>query len=158
MVKLSDELAKFNIPLAINQCQFNILRRYPETHGLIKACRDRGILFQSYPSLSQGRLTGKCTVEKPPPKTCRFSKYGMKAIEPTQSVLRDIAKAREKSMSAVALNHNISKSAVPTVVMRGPKRAEDNVAALGWRLTEEEMKKNHAVSLEGNSTVLWQQG
>jgi aryl-alcohol dehydrogenase-like predicted oxidoreductase len=158
IVKLSDELAKFNIPLAANQCEFNILRRDPETHGLIKACRDCGIVFQSYSSLAQGRLAGKYTVDNPPPKTYRFSKYDMRAIEPTQIALRDIAKAMGKSMSAVALNYNISKGAVLTVGMRSPDQAEDNVAALGWRLTEEEVKKIDALSLEGNSAELWLQG
>jgi aryl-alcohol dehydrogenase-like predicted oxidoreductase len=52
MIKLSDELAKFNIPLATNQCEFSILRRWPETHGLVKACRGCGIIFQSYSSLA----------------------------------------------------------------------------------------------------------
>lgn len=158
MIKLSDELAKFNIPLATNQCEFNILRRYPETHGLIKACRDRGIVFQSYSSLAQGRLTGKYTVQNPPPDTYRFSKYDMKVIEPTQTVLREIAKAKGKAMSAVALNYNIIKGAVPTVGMRSPQQAEDNIGALGWRLTDEEVKRIDAVSLEGKPTVLWQQG
>lgn len=158
MIKLADELAKHNIPLATNQCEFSVLRRYPETHGLLKACKERGIVFQSYSSLAQGRLTEKYTVENPPPSTYRFSKYDMKDIEPTKNVLRDIAKARGKTTAAVALNYNISKGAVPTVGMRDPKQAEDNLGALGWRLTEEEVKRIDAVSLEGKATVLWQQG
>jgi diketogulonate reductase-like aldo/keto reductase len=53
MIKLADELTKYDIPLATNQCEFSVLRRYPETHGLIKACRDRRIVFQSYSSLGK---------------------------------------------------------------------------------------------------------
>ena len=45
MIQMAEELAKYDVPLATNQCEFSILRRYPETHGLIKACRDRNIVF-----------------------------------------------------------------------------------------------------------------
>lgn len=112
---MADELAKYDIPLASNQCEFNILGRYPETHGLIKACRDRGIMFQSYSSLAQGRLTGKYNASNPPPKTYRFSSYDMKDLEPTLEVLNAIAKKRRINPTAVALNYNISKGAEPTV-------------------------------------------
>jgi aryl-alcohol dehydrogenase-like predicted oxidoreductase len=46
MIQMSDELAKYGIPLATNQCEYSLLRRYPETHGLLRACKDRGIVFQ----------------------------------------------------------------------------------------------------------------
>lgn len=136
MIQLADELAKYGVPLATNQCEFSILRRYPETHGLIQTCHDRGIVFQSYSSLAQGRLTGKYTASNPPPKTYRFSSYDMKDIEPTLDALSDIAKARGASMSAVALNYNIIKGAVPTVGVRRPEQAQQNAAALGWRLSD----------------------
>jgi aryl-alcohol dehydrogenase-like predicted oxidoreductase len=158
MIDLADELAKYGVPLATNQCEFSVLRRYPETHGLIKACLDRGIVFQSYSPLAQGRLTGKYTASNPPPKTYRFSSYDMKDIEPTQNVLRDIAKARGVSMSAVALNYNMIKGAVPTVGMRSPDQARQNLEALGWRLSDEELVRIDKVSLEGKATVLWQHG
>jgi aryl-alcohol dehydrogenase-like predicted oxidoreductase len=45
-----------------------------------------GIVFQSYSSLAQGRLSGKYTKDNPPPKTYRFSSYPMEEIEPTLQV------------------------------------------------------------------------
>ena len=38
MIKMAIELAKYDIPLATNQCEYSVLRRHPETHGLLKAC------------------------------------------------------------------------------------------------------------------------
>jgi aryl-alcohol dehydrogenase-like predicted oxidoreductase len=158
MIELADELAKYGVPLATNQCEFSVLRRYPETHGLIQACRDRGVVFQSYSSLTQGRLTGKYNARNPPPKTYRFNSYDMKYIEPTLNVLSDIATARDTSVSAVALNYNIVKGAMPTVRVRSPDQARQNVGALGWKLNEEEIRRIDSVSLEGKVTALCQQG
>ncbi len=158
MIQMADELAKYDIPLATDQCEFSILRRYPETYGLIKACRDRGIVFQSYSSLAQGRLTGKYNASNPPPKTYRFSSYDMKDLEPTLEVLNEIARERRTNCSAVALNYNISKGAVPTVGIRSPGQAQQASADLGWRLSENEISRIDRVSMEGKSTVLWQQG
>lgn len=31
MMQMADELAKYDIPLATNQCKFSVLRRHPET-------------------------------------------------------------------------------------------------------------------------------
>lgn len=156
MIQMSDELAKFGIPLAANQCEFSVLRRWPELHGLIKACRDRGIIFQSYSSLAQARLTGKYTPENPPPKTYRFSSYDMRDLVPTQDVLKEIAFERGVSQASVAINYNLLKGATPTVGIRDPKHAEDLVGALGWRLTLREVERIDAVSMEGKTTVLWQ--
>jgi aryl-alcohol dehydrogenase-like predicted oxidoreductase len=158
MIKMADELAKYDIPLATNQCEYHILRRLPETEGMLQACRDRGIVFQSYSSLAQGRLSGKYNSEHEPPKTYRFSSYPMKDLEPTLQVLREIATARSTSISSVALNYNMSKGVVPTVGIRNPKQAEENLQAFGWRLTDEEIQKTDSVSLEGKATKLWQQG
>ncbi|KAL8726131.1 MAG: hypothetical protein Q9181_006168 [Wetmoreana brouardii] len=158
MIKMADELAKYDIPLATNQCEYHILRRLPETEGMLQACRDRGIVFQSYSSLAQGRLTGKYTPEHEPPKTYRFSSYPMKDLEPTLNVLKEIAGARSTSVSAVALNYNMSKGVVPTVGIRSRQQVEQNLQAFGWRLTDEEIQKIDSVSLEGKATALWQQG
>jgi aryl-alcohol dehydrogenase-like predicted oxidoreductase len=158
MLKMQDELAKYGVPLAINQCEFNVLRRHPETSGLLKACRDRGIVFQSYSSLAQGRLTGKYNAQNEPPKEYRFSSYKMKEIEPTLEVLQRIADKRNTSVSSVALNYNMCKGISPVVGVRKPQQAEENCKALGWRLSNTEIMEIDAVSFEGHATSLWQQG
>jgi aryl-alcohol dehydrogenase-like predicted oxidoreductase len=156
--KMSEELAKHGVKLATNQCEFNLLRRYPEVHGNIATCEKKGMIFQGYSSLAQGKLTGKYTVDNPPPKAYKFSNYKMEDIEPTLEVLRRIASARGKSIAAVALNYNISKGVLPVVGIRKPEQAKDAIEALGWRLSEQDMIELDKVSMEGQKTVLWQQG
>ena len=158
MIKLADELATYGIPLATNQCEFSVLRRHPEVHGLIRACRERGIVFQSYSSVAQGRLTDKYTTENPPPSSHRFSSYDMEDIESTKQVLGSIAQKYGVGTAAVALNYNIIKGAVPTVGLRNLEQASGNLQAFGWRLTNDEIQRIDSVSLEGKKTSLWQQG
>lgn len=158
MAELADELAKYHIPLATNQCEYSLLRRYPETHGLLAECRKRGIVFQSYSSLAQGRLSGKYGPGNEPPKTHRFSNYPMKDIVPVLEVVNKIASRRNVSPAAVALNYNISKGVLPVVGIRNPSQMEGDAQALGWRLAKDEMEKLDQVGFEGKSTKLWQQG
>lgn len=148
MLQMRDELTKYNIPLAVNQVEFNILRRFPETSGLLQTCKDEGIVMQSYSSLAQGRLTGKYTKEREPPKSYRFSSYPMAELEGIITVLEDIARERRVATSAVALNYNISKGVVPVVGFRNPAQVEQNVECFGWRLSVEEIKRIDEVSLE----------
>jgi diketogulonate reductase-like aldo/keto reductase len=61
-------------------------------------------------------------------------------------------------MAAVALNYNMSKGVLPLVGMRNKEMAMEDVQALGWRLTEEEVEQIDKVSFEGKATKLWQQG
>ena len=158
MVEMADALSEYGIPLAINQIEYHMLRRIPEMSGLMQTCRERGIQMQSYSSLAQGRLTGKYSAENEPPKTYRFSSYPMKDLEPSLEVLKKIANKRGVPMSAVALNYNIGKNCIPVVGVRKVSQAQENLQALGWRLTNEEYKELDAVSIEGKETQLWQQG
>lgn len=158
MLQLVAELKKHGVPLAANQCEFSPLRRLPEINGEIKTCGDNNVIFQSYSSLAQGRLTGKYSKENPPPKSYRFSSYDMEAVEPTIQVLRQIGDKRGKSVASVSLNYNISKGALPVVGIRSKAQAEQAIDALGWRLSQEEVAAIDKVSFEGQTTRLWQQG
>jgi aryl-alcohol dehydrogenase-like predicted oxidoreductase len=158
MLKMKEELAKYGIPLATNQVEYHPIRRHPELAGLLQACKDHGIVFQSYASLAQGRLTGKYHTENEPPSKRRFSSYKMSDLEPVLAVLKQIASSRGKSVSSVVLNYNLSKGVLPLVGMRKPEQAEENVQALGWRLSYDEIRAIDEVSLEGKTTALWQQG
>lgn len=158
MLKMKDALAEYGVPLATNQCEFSILRRMPETEGMLEACKKNDIIFQSYSSLGQGRLSGKYSKENPPPKEYHFSSYDMEYIEPVLTVLRKFATKYDVSVAAVAINWNICKGAIPVVGIRKESQAVQNMQALGWRLTREEITELDKLGYEGNTTMLWQQG
>ncbi|KAI0385159.1 NADP-dependent oxidoreductase domain-containing protein [Hypomontagnella monticulosa] len=157
-LKMRRELARYDVPLATNQCEYNVLRRHPEVAGHIAAYREMDVAFQSYSSLAQGRLTGKYTPANPPPATYRFSNYDMERVEPAIRALEDVARKRGKSVAAVALNYNLSKGALPVVGIRNEEQARQAVEALGWRLEKEDVEMIDKQSFEGKTTMLWQQG
>ncbi|KAF2765490.1 Aldo/keto reductase [Teratosphaeria nubilosa] len=158
MLAMKEELAQYGVPLALNQCEYHMIRRLPETEGMLKACRENGIQFQSYSSLAQGRLTCKWSADNEPRKTYRFSSYPIKTLEPTLNVLKKIAEQRGLPPAAVSLNYNISKGVLPVVGVRNVEQANSNLQALGWRLSEEEIRQLDEVSIEGKHSKLWQQG
>jgi len=158
MLKMKDALAEHGIPLATNQCEYSILRRLPETEGMLEACKANSIVFQSYSSIAQGRLSGKYTKDNPPPKEYKFSSYNMEYIEPVLEVQRKLATKYNVSVAAVAINWNICKGAVPVVGIRKESQAVENMGALGWRLTKEEISELDKHGFEGQTTKLWQQG
>ncbi|KAG9778880.1 putative oxidoreductase, chloroplastic [Exophiala dermatitidis] len=158
MLKMKDALAEYGIPLATNQCEYSILRRLPEIEGMLQACKQHDIVFQSYSSIAQGRLSGKYSKENPPPKQYRFSSYDMEHVEPVLEIQRRLAKKYNVSVAAIALNWNICKGAIPVVGMRKESQAVEDMQALGWRLTREEIAELNKHGFKGNTTKLWQQG
>ncbi|CAF0968700.1 unnamed protein product [Rotaria sordida] len=139
MIKMYDCLQKHGIQLASNQVEFSLLRRLPETSGLIAECHKRGIAVLGYSPLAMGRLTGKYSAANPPPSGRPFSNINMDELEPILETMRRIANKYNVSVSSVALNYVICKGVIPLGGARDAKQAEQNTGALGWRLTNEEI-------------------
>lgn len=158
MIKMADELAKNGVPLSVSQCEYSVIRRLPEVSGMIRECKKRSICFQGFASLAEGRLSGKYSRFEQPRRTLRFSSYPMHMLEPTISVLKSIAEGRRVPIPAVALNYSINKGVVPLVGVRDAEQATQDMQALGWRLTEDEIRRIEEVSLQGNSSALLQHG
>ncbi|KAJ5467552.1 hypothetical protein N7475_005304 [Penicillium sp. IBT 31633x] len=158
MIKMADELAKHDVPLSVCQCEYSVIRRLPEVSGMIRECKKRSICFQGFASLAQGRLSGKYSRFNEPQRRRRFSSYPMHMLEPTINVLKSIAEERHVPVPAVALNYSINKGVLPLVGVRDADQAEQNMQALGWRLTEDEMNQIEGVSLQGNKSSLMQHG
>ena len=158
MMKMADELGEHSVPLAVSQCEYSVIRRIPEVTGMIRECRKRSICFQGFASLAEGRLTGKYSRYNEPPRTMRYSSYPMHMLEPTIDVLKSIAEERRVPVAAVALNFAINKGVVPLVGVRDAEQADQNMLALGWRLTEDEVHRIEAVSIQGGTTAMLQHG
>ncbi|KAH8155926.1 hypothetical protein CIB48_g12321 [Xylaria polymorpha] len=145
MLQMKEALAKHGIPLATNQCEYSILRRMPETEGMLEACRENDIVFLSHSSIDQGRLSGKYGKDKLPPKEYRFSSYDMERVERCLQVQRKLAEKYNVSVAAVAPNWNICKGAIPMVGVKKEEQAVENMQAFGWRLTREEISESRAI-------------
>jgi aryl-alcohol dehydrogenase-like predicted oxidoreductase len=135
-------LAKRGIPLFSNQVKYNLLYRMPESNGLIDLCNDLNILVIAYSPLAKGMLTGKYGPENPPPgiRSWFMSRNKLAEIHTLTQVLRDVGENHDqKSPSQVALNWLICKGVLPIPGVKNISQANDNLGALGWRLSDEEV-------------------
>jgi aryl-alcohol dehydrogenase-like predicted oxidoreductase len=154
-------LARHGIALASNQVHYNLLHRYPETNGVLDACRELNVSLIAYSPLEQGILTGKYrTTPQSKPLMLRLieaisprdpfgemkgAPYGRRdlrpeKLEPLFVVLEEISHAHEKTIPQVALNWLLTKDPciLPIPGAKNARQAHQNAGALGWRLTEEE--------------------
>jgi aryl-alcohol dehydrogenase-like predicted oxidoreductase len=135
-------LTERGVPLVSNQVQFSLLHRQPEHDGLLDLCRDLNITLIAYSPLAMGLLTGKYTPENPPPgpRRRRFKRDFLTRMQPLIALLQEIGQAHGSMTPAqVALNWVIYKGAVPIPGAKNARQAEENVGALGWSLTGEEV-------------------
>jgi aryl-alcohol dehydrogenase-like predicted oxidoreductase len=156
------ELRQRGLSLATNQIEFSLLRRVPETGGLLATCAELGVTPLAYSPLGQGRLTGKYSAANPPPRNRGFSAHPMEEVDPVVAELRRIGDAHgDKTPGQVALNWLMAKGAVPIPGAKNRRQAEDNAGALGWNLTADEVAALDAVALEGRRSLqsrFWQHG
>ncbi|MBK7448125.1 MAG: aldo/keto reductase [Anaerolineales bacterium] len=130
------------ISLASNQLPFSLLKRDAEKNGALARCKELGIRFIAYSPLAQGLLTGKYSIENPPPGV-RGSNYAelLKKLPPVIKTLQEIAQTHGKTVSQVALNWTICKGALPIPGAKNARQAEDNAGGASWRMTEDEVAR-----------------
>ncbi|NLD78679.1 MAG: aldo/keto reductase, partial [Acidimicrobiales bacterium] len=162
---MAKALADRGMKLATNQIEFSLLRRVPETGGLLAACAELGVVPLAYSPIGQGRLTGKYSADDPPPGRRGFSDHPMAVVDDVVAELRRIGEAHDdRTPSQVALNWIISKGAVPIPGAKNRAQAEENAGALGWSLSAEEIFALDRVALTqvkgmaGLKNRFWQHG
>lgn len=144
-------LAKRGIPLASNQVEYHLLNRKVEFNGLLSACANLGITLIAYSPLAQGVLTGKYTPDKPLPgmRRRKYSTSFLERVQPLLRRMREIGREHDgKTPAQVALNWLICKGTVPIPGAKNARQAQDNAAALGWRLTAGEVTELDEASAE----------
>lgn len=142
MQRASKTLAKYGIPLASNQVEYHLLERKVERSGLLDLCKETGVRLIASSPLASGLLTGKYTPEMPPPGQ-RGRKYAaiLKELPALIALMTEIGQGHGGKMPGqVALNWIICKGGLPIPGAKTAKQAEQNVGAVGWRLTSEEVK------------------
>ena len=148
--------------LATNQIEFSLLRRFPETSGLLSASAELGVLPLAYSPIGQGRLTGKYSASHPPLGKRNFSKHPMEVVDGVVSELRRIGdKYGGKLPSQVALNWVMTKGVVPIPGAKNRHQAEENAGALGWSIDDEDLARLDRVALPGIRNLqsrVWQHG
>jgi aryl-alcohol dehydrogenase-like predicted oxidoreductase len=155
-------LARRGVPLGSNQIEFSLLRRRPETTGLLARCRELDVVPIAYSPIGQGRLTGKYSAANPPPGRRNFSDHPMEQVDRVVATLRRIGDAHDgRTPGQVALRWIIDKGAMPIPGAKNGPQAAENAGALGWSLSAEELAALDEVALDGRRTIanrFWQHG
>ena len=138
MLQAYSALARHEIPLASNQVEYHLLDRRVEKNGLLARCQELDVRLIAYSPLAMGLLTGKYSVDSPPPGM-RGRRYGriLPKLPALLKVMTQIGQDHGgKSNAQVALNWLICKGTMPIPGAKNAKQAEANAGALGWRLAE----------------------
>lgn len=141
MLQAYSALARHDVPLASNQVEYHLLNRTIEKNGLLDRCNKLNIRLIAYSPLSMGLLTGKYSIDSPPPGM-RGRRYG-RILAKLPSLLKLMTQIGQdhggKTNAQIALNWCICKGTMPIPGAKNAKQAEQNAGALGWKLTEDEV-------------------
>ena len=135
-------LSARGIRLASNQVEYSLLDRQVEINGLLALCQELGVTLIAYSPLAKGLLTGKYTPENPPPglRSRTYSRDLLARIQVLTRLLREIGLAHgDRTPAQVALNWLLCKGALAIPGAKNARQAQENVGAVGWRLTEAEV-------------------
>jgi len=134
-------------PLISAQNQYNLLDRRIERE-LVPACNAYGLGVLPYFPLASGFLTGKYRPGEPAPEGTRLARAGSMAeqvlTEPNFEMLarlESFAESRGHTMLELAIGWLASQPHVASVIAGAtkPEQVEQNVRAVEWRLTAEEL-------------------
>lgn len=146
-------LARHNISLASIQVPYSLLNRTVERNGLLSRCKELGIRTIAYSPLEKGLLTGKYSIQNPPPGPRSWQLQNVIGkINPLLKLLTEIGQDHGgKAACQVALNWIICKGALPIPGAKNAIQALQNSGALGWKLTDAEVDQLSLASDEINS-------
>jgi aryl-alcohol dehydrogenase-like predicted oxidoreductase len=140
------------IPFSSLQLEYSLLVRSPEWE-LIPLCHEEGIGMLVWSPLAGGWLTGKYRRGENIPKDSRAGKgdrwddsESQRATDKAYDIIDTlvaIATESGHSVSQVSLNWTMQKTgnAIPLIGVRSEKQLEENLGALSWKLSNEQLHR-----------------
>lgn len=127
------------------QNEYSLLHREPE-EGVLEECRGSGTAFIPYFPLASGLLTGKYHRGSVAPAGSRLAGRDQVADDAEWrqvEALRTFAEGRGHTLLELAMSWLLAREPVATVIAGAtkPRQVTANVAAAGWRLSEEELRE-----------------
>uniref|UniRef100_A0A162AFN8 Rab-GAP TBC domain-containing protein n=1 Tax=Daucus carota subsp. sativus TaxID=79200 RepID=A0A162AFN8_DAUCS len=149
LLKIYEYLQARGVPLCSAQVQFSLLSMGEDQMEIKTICDSLGIRLISYSPLGLGMLTGKYTPSTLPsgPRGLLFKQI-IPGLEPLLDSLGKIAQRRRKTIPQVAINWCISKGTVPIPGVKTLKQARENLGALGWYLSSDEVLELESAARE----------
>ena len=150
-----------------HQAYYSLIGRDYEWE-LMGLALDQGIGTVVWSPLGWGRLTGKFRRGQPMPKENRLNSpsqagrgpqvgddYLYKVVDALDAVSREVG----KTIAQVALNWLLGRPSIATVIIgaRNEDQLKQNLGAVGWKLTAEQVKKLDAASAVQPAYPAWHQ-
>ncbi len=150
-----------------NQAYYSLIGREYEWE-LMPLGVDQKVGAVVWSPLGWARLTGKIRRSQPMPKVSRLQSNLNKDVGPKVSdeylysvidVVDEIAKETGKTVPQIALNWLLQRPTVSTLIIgaRHEKQLQDNLGAIGWNLTADQIKRLDAVSAVPPIYPYWHQ-
>ena len=148
-----------------NQTYYSLIGRDYEWE-LMPLGLDQGLGAVVWSPLGWGRLTGKIRRSQPLPATSRLHKTGDMGPQVDNEYLYrvidaidEVAKETGKSVPQIALNWLLQRPTVSTVVVgaRNEEQLRQNLGAIGWSLSAEQIAKLDAASEVTPAYPYWHQ-
>ncbi len=148
-----------------NQTYYSLIGREYE-HELMPLGLDQGLGAIVWSPLGWGRLTGKIRRGQPLPETSRLHKTAQAGpqvddeyVYTVVDALLAIAEETGKSVAQIALNWLLQRPTVSSVIVgaRNEEQLRQNLGAIGWNLTADQMKRLDAASARPAPYPYWHQ-
>ncbi|MBA3993289.1 MAG: aldo/keto reductase [Cyanobacteria bacterium DS2.3.42] len=148
-----------------NQAYYSLIGREFEWEHMPLAL-DQKIGTMVWSPLGWGRLTGKIRRNEPLPEVSRLHKtadfgppVNNEYLYGVVDVLDEIAKETGKSIAQISLNWLLQRPSVSNIVMgaRNEEQLKQNLGAVGWCLSEDQISRLDAVSEQTPIYPYWHQ-
>jgi aryl-alcohol dehydrogenase-like predicted oxidoreductase len=165
-MKSLDVADRYGYPRYVaNQAYYSLVGRDYEWE-LMPLGLDQGLGAVVWSPLGWGRLTGKIRRGQPLPKESRLhltAQFGPQVdddyLYKVVDALDEVAKETDKTIPQIALSWLLQRPTVSSVVIgaRNEQQLKDNLGAVGWKLTPEQVKKLDAASNLTPAYPYWHQ-
>lgn len=128
---------------------------------------DQNIGTMVWSPLASGKLSGKYNRNQPLPKNARVAQGGSPVPDSDNyeklfkivDVLEEISKETEKTVSQIALNWLLQRPTIANIIIgaRNEEQLKQNIEAVGWNLTTDQVKKLDAASDAPTIYPYWHQ-
>lgn len=155
LYKFSKRMKERDVPIAIAQVQYSLLTA--RNNDILDACDEAGCRLISYSPLCLGLLSGKYNLDNLPrpgnPRRQLFKEL-LPGAKPLLSTLEAVADDVGKTQSQVAINWAICKGTVPIPGARNLAQAEENLGAVGWKLSPAAVEQLDIASARVNKKMI----
>jgi aryl-alcohol dehydrogenase-like predicted oxidoreductase len=151
-------------PMISQQVYYSLAARELEDE-LVPLSLDEGVGMLIWSPLAFGLLSGKYRRDRPKPENTRLAYWGTpgevdyEKIYNIVDVVEAIAKERNKTIPQVALNWLLQRPSVTSVIIgaRNEAQLKENLGAIGWNLSREEMERLDKASTRPKPYPYWHQ-